>query len=160
MSLQSQSSKKEREYLAYLKTKLESNNASITTGNLNKDLKKEKEKDKDKDVNLDITKSEFNFTTLFPITVLVGQKNYNNNNNLISVGMKDGSVLVWDAELHIDKFLFQENRGEITSVSIDDNYLTSGTIDGQFHVYDLITGNLIYTCHHNPYKNYPIALVK
>ena len=73
--------------------------------------------------------------------------------------MNNGSILVWDTELHIDKFLFQEDRGEIISLSIDENYLISGSLDGQAHIYELINGNQIYKCYHNTHFNYPIQLV-
>ena len=46
------------------------------------------------------------------------------NNNLLEIGMINGSILVWDCELHIDKFFLQKNsRFEITAISIDENYL-------------------------------------
>lgn len=37
-----------------------------------------------------------------------GQKEINKYNNLLGIGMIDGSVLVWDCELHTDKFLLQK----------------------------------------------------
>ena len=100
-----------------------------------------------------ITQKEMNFTTCFNITMMSGQKAINKYNNLLGIGMIDGSVLVWDCELHTDKFLFQKNsRFEITSISIDENYLICGTIKGQIYIYELIGGKELYTCMHDPYS--------
>ena len=94
-----------------------------------------------------LTKKEMNFTTCFNITIMNGQKAINKYNNLLGIGMIDGSVLIWDCELHTDKFLFQKNsRFEITSISIDENYLICGTIKGQIYIYDLMEGNELFTC--------------
>ena len=103
-------------------------------------------------VNSLLTKKEMNFTTCFNITIMNGQKEINKYNNLIGIGMIDGSILVWDCELHTDKFLFQKNsRFEITSISIDENYLICGTIKGQIYIYDLIEGKELFNCAHDPY---------
>ena len=100
-----------------------------------------------------LTKKEMNFTTCFNITIMNGQKAINKYNNLLGIGMIDGSVLVWDCELHTDKFLFQKNsRFEITSISIDENYLICGTIKGQIYIYDLMKGKELFTCAHDPYS--------
>jgi hypothetical protein len=100
-----------------------------------------------------LTKKEMNFTTCFNITIMNGQKAINKYNNLLGIGMIDGSILVWDCELHTDKFLFQKNsRFEITSISIDENYLICGTIKGQIYIYDLIEGKELFTCAHDPYS--------
>ena len=100
-----------------------------------------------------LTKKEMNFTTCFNITIMNGQKAINKYNNLLGIGMIDGSVLIWDCELHTDKFLFQKNsRFEITSISIDENYLICGTIKGQIYIYDLMEGNELFTCAHDPYS--------
>ena len=103
-------------------------------------------------LNTLLTKKEMNFTTCFNITIMNGQKEINKYNNLIGIGMIDGSILVWDCELHTDKFLLQKNsRFEITSISIDENYLICGTIKGQIYIYDLIEGNELFNCAHDPY---------
>ena len=100
-----------------------------------------------------LTKKEMNFTTCFNITIMNGQKAINKYNNLLGIGMIDGSVLIWDCELHTDKFLFQKNsRFEITSISIDENYLICGTIKGQIYIYDLMEGKELFTCAHDPYS--------
>ena len=100
-----------------------------------------------------LTKKEMNFTTCFNITIMNGQKVINKYNNLLGIGMIDGSILVWDCELHTDKFLFQKNsRFEITSISIDENYLICGTIKGEIYIYDLIEGKELFTCAHDPYS--------
>ena len=100
-----------------------------------------------------LTKKEMNFTTCFNITIMNGQKEINKYNNLLGIGMIDGSVLVWDCELHTDKFLFQKNsRFEITSISIDENYLICGSIKGQIYIYDLFDGKELFNCAHDPYS--------
>ena len=65
-----------------------------------------------------------------------GQKEINKYNNLLGIGMIDGSILVWDCELHTDKFLLQKNsRFEITSIIIDENYLIARMILILFRVF-------------------------
>ena len=105
----------------------------------------------------DITKNEMSFTTLFNISTMVGQKSINSINNLLALGMIDGGILVWDCELHTDKYLMQKNsRFEITNLCIDENYLMCGTIVGQIYIYELLTGKELYYCAHNTYFNLPV----
>jgi WD40 repeat protein len=177
MSLGSSLAKREKEYINFLKSKLE--NPGL--GNLNlppigqqvnsndknqkPPVKNEKEKisenSNNNNVILDLaTKSEINFNTLFLITFFTSQKFFNNHNNLLAIGMNNGSILVWDAELHVDKFLLQDERADIVSISIDENYLTSGSLDGQVHIYSLSDGSLVYKCYHNAYRNNPVEIVK
>jgi hypothetical protein len=105
----------------------------------------------------DITKNEMSFTTLFNISTMIGQKTINSINNLLALGMIDGGILVWDCELHTDKYLLQKNsRFEITNLCIDENYLICGTIVGQIYIYELLTGKELYYCAHNTYYNLPI----
>ena len=100
-----------------------------------------------------LTKKEMDFTTCFNITIMNGQKEINKYNNLLGIGMIDGSILVWDCELHTDKFLLQKNsRFEITAISIDENYLICGSIKGQIYIYDLIDGKELFNCAHDPYS--------
>ena len=74
--------------------------------------------------------------------------------------MIDGGILVWDCELHTDKYLLQKNsRFEITSISISENYLTCGTIAGQIYIYELLNGKELFNCMHNPYETLPIQIV-
>ena len=81
-----------------------------------------------------IIQKELNFTISFNIIVMNGQKAISKYNYLLDVGIIDGSVLVWDFELHVDTFLLQKNsRFEITSISVDENYLICGAIKGQIY---------------------------
>ena len=182
MNLNSQMIKKEKDFLQFIRQKLDptkknypssenpENEQNQIQDNLNKknqptnpppkggkieDQKKSEIKSlaNIQNVNSLLTKKEMNFTTCFNITIMNGQKELNKYNNLLGIGMIDGSVLVWDCELHTDKFLLQKNsRFEITSISIDENYLICGSIKGQIYIYDLIDGKELYNCAHDPYS--------
>jgi WD40 repeat protein len=165
MSLTTIMAKKEKEYINFIKSKLDNFTTGLNQINpASKNTKNEKDvkdiKDTPQHNNLDLmTKSEIAFTTLFPITILSGQKLFNSQNNLVAIGMYDGSISVWDAELHIDKFFFQNQLSSIVSLSLDENYLVAGGLDGLVHIYDLIEGKSIHKCFHNPFNNYPIQSV-
>ena len=194
MNLNSQMIKKEKDFLQFIRQKLdpkksgtgavptENPDEQVLTSQGNKpNLDKDKKIVKDTKVKIDpknpntkidnniqggmkkfsdinnatslLTKKEMNFTTCFNITIMNGQKAINKYNNLLGIGMIDGSILVWDCELHTDKFLFQKNsRFEITSISIDENYLICGTTKGQIYIYDLMVGKELFTCAHDPYS--------
>ena len=187
MNLNSQMIKKEKDFLQFIRQKLDPKKAgsAVSQENVEGDKNIQGNIDKDKKVVKDVkkvdpknpnakvesnvqggkklsdisnatsllTKKEMNFTTCFNITIMNGQKAINKYNNLLGIGMIDGSILVWDCELHTDKFLFQKNsRFEITSISIDENYLISGTIKGQIYIYDLMDGKELFTCAHDPYS--------
>jgi hypothetical protein len=186
MNLNSQMAKKEKEFLQFIRQKLDSKknligntsenfdgeenltglskanttdkkNTKDTKPKIDQKMNKEDTSPNGKVFNMNnittlLTKKEMDFTTCFNITCMSGQKEINKYNNLLGIGMIDGSILVWDCELHTDKFLFQKNsRFEITSISIDENYLICGSIKGQIYVYDLIVGKEIFTCAHDPY---------
>ncbi len=102
------------------------------------------------------TKSEFNFNTLVNISHIAGQNQVNQKNSLIAIGMVDGSILIWDTELHCNKFLFQDHKNELLSMTLNLNYLTTASKDGQIFIYDLIKGNSVLNCYHNPYQNFPV----
>ena len=176
MNLNSQMIKKEKDFLQFIRQKLDpkksnKENPDIETTQESNQKKAqapipaqkgkiEERKEKDSkilanipNINSLLTKKEMNFTTCFNITIMNGQKEINKYNNLLGIGMIDGSILVWDCELHTDKFLLQKNsRFEITSIAIDENYLISGTIKGQIYIYDLIEGKEIFNCAHDPYS--------
>lgn len=105
------------------------------------------------------TKSEFNFNTLVNISHMCGQNQISQKTNLIGIGMIDGSVLIWDTELHCDKYLFQDNKNEILSMTMNSNFLTTAAKDGQVYIFDLLKGCRVFNCYHNPYKNYPVFYV-
>jgi WD40 repeat protein len=180
MNLNSQMIKKEKDFLQFIRQKLDptkknfppSDNADNEQNQIQENLNKKNQpiipnKGKIDDqkktevkslsniqnVNSLLTKKEMNFTTCFNITIMNGQKELNKYNNLLGIGMIDGSVLVWDCELHTDKFLLQKNsRFEITSIAIDENYLICGSIKGQIYIYDLIDGKELFNCAHDPYS--------
>ena len=192
MNLNSQMIKKEKDFLQFIRQKLDPKKAGTVAmpdnqegekslsspGNLDKDKKTAKDIKKvdPKNANAKVennapggtggkkllninnatsllTKKEMNFSTCFNITIMNGQKAINKYNNLLGIGMIEGSVLVWDCELHTDKFLFQKNsRFEITSIAIDENYLICGTIKGQIYIYDLIKGKELFSCAQDPYS--------
>ena len=180
MNLNSQMLKKEKDFLQFIRQKLDPNKKNIISAenpeneqnpeNLNKKPqppttapkggKIEEQKKTDTKIlanipnaNSLLTKKEMNFTTCFNITIMNGQKEINKYNNLLGIGMIDGSVLVWDCELHTDKFLLQKNsRFEITSISIDENYLICGSVKGQIYIYNLIDGKELFNCAHDPYS--------
>ena len=181
MNLNSQMIKKEKDFLQFIRQKLDptkknfppSDNADNEQNQIQENLNKKNQPiipnkggkidDQKKtevkslsniqNVNSLLTKKEMNFTTCFNITIMNGQKELNKYNNLLGIGMIDGSVLVWDCELHTDKFLLQKNsRFEITSIAIDENYLICGSIKGQIYIYDLIDGKELFNCAHDPYS--------
>lgn len=175
MSLGSSLAKREKEYINFLKSKLENQgmvnsnlpniNQQANSNDKNQKLPVKNEKEKTSDISnnntLDLAiKSEINFNTLFLITFFTSQKIFNSHNNLLGIGMNNGSILVWDAELHVDKFLLQDERADIVSISIDENYLVSGSIDGQVHIYNLLDGSMVYKSYHNAYRNNPIEVVQ
>ena len=179
MSLNSQMAKKEKEFLNFIKKKLDTTtpqakpevSKEVVNAPPEKTTKEKEAKGKKEPVDTtsstgsksitinpsDITKNEIAFTTLFNISTMSGQRNINTINNLLAIGMTDGSIMVWDCELHTDKFLFQKNsRFEITYLVIDENYLLSGSMEGYIYIYDLINGTEIFSCAHNPYETTPI----
>ena len=179
MSLNSQMAKKEKEFLNFIKKKLDTTtpqakpevSKEVVNAPPEKTTKEKEAKGKKEPVDTtsstgsksitinpsDITKNEIAFTTLFNISTMSGQRNINTINNLLAIGMTDGSIIVWDCELHTDKFLFQKNsRFEITYLVIDENYLLSGSMEGYIYIYDLINGTEIFSCAHNPYETTPI----
>jgi len=190
MSLASSMAKKEKEYINFLKSKLDPmvnsvNNQSNLTNNNNlnsvsgqiiqnsnsiaKDLKASVPTGIPGAVspasiqNLNFaenTKSEFNFNTLVNISHMCGQNQISQKTNLIAIGMVDGSVLIWDTELHCDRYLFQDNKNEILSMTMNSNFLTTAAKDGQIYIFDLVKGYRVFNCYHNPYKNFPVFYVR
>ncbi len=190
MSIASSLAKKEKEYLSFLKSKLEpminsvhnlnlNNTNNIYNNNLNSvsgQILPNNTNAVAKDAKLvastanplvsiqnpnfaENTKSEFNFNTLVNISHMCGQNQISQKTNLIAIGMVDGSVLAWDTELHCDKYLFQDNKNEILSMTMNSNFLTTAAKDGQVYIFDLVKGCRVFNCYHNPYKNFPVFFV-
>jgi WD40 repeat protein len=154
ISMSTSVARKEKEFVSFLKAKVEtlnnfiSNNPSqiLTTNQVN------------------ITEKikyleEFTFDLIYPLSCLFSQKSFQTSNYL-GVGMKDGSILVIDTDAQCDKQLFQSLKSSITQISIDENYLVGCSLDGQVHIYDIVSGQTTYKCYHNPYQNFPIQAVK
>ena len=184
MNLNSQMIKKEKDFLQFIRQKLDPKKNQQSDNNVNNEQNAQIQDNNQKKVNQNqvpnnkagkveekkdnkdiktlssiqnsaslLTKKEMDFTTCFNITIMNGQKEINKYNNLLGIGMIDGSILVWDCELHTDKFLLQKNsRFEITAISIDENYLICGSIKGQIYIYDLIDGKELFNCAHDPYS--------
>jgi hypothetical protein len=167
ISLNTNMNKKEKEYINYLRAKLD--NPQVTNNN-QPELKRMTTKADVKPVEklsiknppiIQETKNELNevnYFIIFPTSFMIGQRYYSSN-NYIGIGMKDGSIIVWDVELHTDKYLFQAKREEITTLCLDDKFLIAGTIDGQIFTYNLENGEEIYKSYNFPYMNYPVVYV-
>ena len=84
---------------------------------------------------------------------------YFHYSNYLGIGLKEGSIIVYDTDQQSDKHLFKSLNFEVSHISIDEGFLIGGCIDGQIHIYDLVSGNVTYQCYHNPYQNYPILSV-
>jgi hypothetical protein len=181
MSISSSVNKREKEYMKFIKSKLDPlvntinignnlsfiNNGSIvghgqlsTNNNYNNNQNKTDKNNIINPIYVENTRNELNFNTLVKISCICGQGTNNNKNNYIAIGMIDGSVLIWDTELQCDKYLFQDNKNEITSLTIDSNYLLTTAKDGKVYTYELTKGEKVIDCYHNPYKNYPVFYVK
>ena len=176
LALSSQMLKKEKDYINFIKNKLDQVNSELnqiaysSTNNLTelrlREINKDKviSTDRNQIVSSEIslrenTKSEINFMLLFPITCQSGSNNFSKLINILCIGMQDGSILLWDTELHTDIILFKEKRSEIIQMSLDDKYLISGSLDGQIHIYSMSEMRLIFTCYNSPHKNHPIQMV-
>jgi hypothetical protein len=170
MSISSSVNKREKEYLKFIKSKLDPlvntinmGNTSVgqlnTNNNTNINQNKSDKNNIQNPIYIDNTRNEINFNTLVEISCICGQDIYNNKNNYIAIGMIDGSVLIWDTELQCDKYLFQDNKNEILSLTIDSNYLLTTAKDGKVYTYELTKGEKVIDCYHNPYKNYPVFYV-
>ena len=149
ISISNPDSKKEKEFICFLKGKIEMQNTNIL---LNQPHLLSNISDKIK------TLEEFSYDFIYPLSCLVVQK-YFHYSNYLGIGLKEGSIIVYDTDQQSDKHLFKSLNFEVSHISIDEGFLIGGCIDGQIHVYDLVSGNVTYQCYHNPYQNYPILSV-
>jgi hypothetical protein len=195
-SVNSSINRREKEYMKFIKSKLDpllnsinnnnnSNNLNLSNNNQNPNSNintipninqnqnpnpntntniqsqiKEKGSNIQNPIYADNTKNEFCYETLVNITNICGQRQINSRNTYIALGMEDGTVLIWDTELQCDKFLFQDNKNEILSMTLDNNYLLTTSRDGKVYIYELIKGQNLFNCYHNPYKNFPVFYVR
>lgn len=163
LALNSSISKKEKDFINFIRTKLDSNtiNSQAFDPKDNSVANNKISNSKDsKDKNYLIKQTEFNFSTLYTISIMNGQKNLNSVCNCIALGLKSGTVIVWDVELHCEKYIIKEIKDEITSLIIDENFLTVGSIDGRILIFNLMKGYKVFDSGHNNYCNYPIEIVK
>ena len=150
LSMANSKAKKEKEFVTFLKGKIDALNINVNSNLLNNNQSNLLDKIK--------TLEEFSFDLLYPLTCLALQKSYQTSNYL-GVGLKQGSIHVFDLDLQSDKHLFQTLKFEVSQISIDESYLLGCSVDGQVHIYDLVSGNCTYQCYHNPYQNFPILSV-
>ncbi len=87
-------------------------------------------------------------------------RSYNKKYNFLAFGLKNGSVLIWDCELHCDKLYIENgNSFQITHLTINENFLMSASVNGKVFINDLNDGCLVYEAYNNPYMNYPITSI-
>ncbi len=150
--------KGEREFLSFLKQKIEQVNQTPVQGSTGGGLPTTTNPSASNLLE-NQEKTEVNFSLLYTVSVMALQHKFNNNVNYLGIGMTEGSILVWDVELHCEKYFFQENNAAILNLTINNNFLTSGSLDGKVNIYNLSNGTMIFTCYHNGYMNYPIISV-
>lgn len=151
MSISTSIAKKEKEFINFVKQKIDSLNSNpagvILSQNTSNNL-----------IEKSKVLEEFSYDLLYSLGCIASQKSHQSNNYL-GIGLKDGSILVFDTDYQSDKHLFQTLRYEVSQISIDESFLVGCSVDGQVHIYDLISGTVTYQCYNNPYQNYPILSV-
>eukprot|EP00742_Colponemidia_sp_Colp-10_P004834 GILJ01005161.1.p1 GENE.GILJ01005161.1~~GILJ01005161.1.p1 ORF type:complete len:926 (+),score=185.38 GILJ01005161.1:131-2908(+) len=81
------------------------------------------------------------------------------NTSLLGLGLSDGTVLLWDNLLGIQRLALDRHKQAVKSVSFyREKYLFSGGMDGFVHIYDLTTGALLYRRMATVYST-PVRLV-
>ena len=122
--------------------------------------------DKNKDKNDEIIESKLlslQIVMISRISCLSYTRQFNKKCNFLAFGLKTGSILIWDCELHCDKIFLEilNNKIEITHVTINENYVMSCSLDSKVFVHNLLNnGILVYEAYNNPFMNYPIKEVR
>ena len=119
--------------------------------------KKEEVKDRVKDsTDLKILKT---YKTSFKVmTSCFGS--FNENSQYLSVGLSDGSIIVLDIGLGIEKYNLNKHPMAVSTLTyMDDKFLISGSVDGSVHFYDLENeGTNKFKC--NNHQDHQIPIVK
>lgn len=165
-NMRSKVTKQEKEFYTYLKNKVETLNI-LNTNNPNPNpiglALSTQPKPKDPKA-VPTTSNElgkcFDFSIISKVSCQSYPKLSGLKFNYLGIGLKNGSILIWDTELHCDKFLLEtKNSVEVTHITINSQYVMSASIDGNVFIYELMSGKMVYQANNNPYMNYPIKEV-
>lgn len=166
-SMKSKLSKQEKDLYAYIKKKIETQPISQPI-NVKANVKEIKDKSTvDKKLNVNKLENEtsdntdsFTFFTISRVSTVSYPFKYNKNFNYVSLGLMNGCILIWDCELHSDKYYLEtSSKNEITNICLNQGFCVSASIDGRVFIHDLLTSDLVYECLNNPTMNYPITTV-
>jgi WD40 repeat protein len=69
---------------------------------------------------------------------------YGTENEVIS-GSADGAVLIWDLSTRTHSYLIHVHTNMVTSVAFSQDFVASGSCDGEVSIYDSHSGNLLHT---------------
>lgn len=62
----------------------------------------------------------------------------------LALGMKDGSVVVWDLELRVQRYILDKHSTAVTGLSfLGDSFVVSGSEDGSVHAHCMQTGRTV-----------------
>lgn len=62
----------------------------------------------------------------------------NKSTTFLALGLRDGSVVIWDLNLNTVKCFLDKHRKAVTCIQFYDNwYVISGSVDGTVNMYDL-----------------------
>ena len=76
----------------------------------------------------------YSFDMIYPIAC----SSISKNSTFLSLGLQDGTIIIWDVGLNQQKFVLDKHRLSVTVVSFYEDWrLISGSKDGTVHLYDL-----------------------